>query len=58
VHETQVTEICDKLCSLILEGKPELRDIYSIGLKTLISDVPDTMGKVSFFNPPSLPRSL
>ena len=53
-----MTEICDKLCSLILEGKPELRDIYSIGLKTLISDVPDTMGKVCFYNPPSLPQSL
>jgi len=45
----QVIEICDKLCSLLLEGKAELRDIYSIGLKTLISDVPDSMGKVSLF---------
>eukprot|EP00611_Tribonema_gayanum_P000986 TRINITY_DN1074_c0_g1_i3.p1 TRINITY_DN1074_c0_g1~~TRINITY_DN1074_c0_g1_i3.p1 ORF type:complete len:839 (+),score=442.73 TRINITY_DN1074_c0_g1_i3:116-2632(+) len=44
VQEAQVGEICDKLCTLILEGKPELRDIYSIGLKTLISDVPDAMG--------------
>ncbi|CAM9180295.1 unnamed protein product, partial [Choristocarpus tenellus] len=31
VQEAQVGEICDKLCELILEGKPELRDIYSIG---------------------------
>lgn len=38
-------EICDKLCSLILDGKSELRDIYSIGLRTLISDVPEAMGK-------------
>ncbi|KAG5184831.1 armadillo-type protein, partial [Tribonema minus] len=44
VQEAQVGEICDKLCTLILEGKPELRDIYSIGLKTLISDVPDATG--------------
>jgi cullin-associated NEDD8-dissociated protein 1 len=40
-----VGEICDKLCGLILEGKSELRDIYSIGLKTLISDVPENMGR-------------
>jgi hypothetical protein len=44
VHQTQVGEICDKLCALILEGKEALRDIYSIGLKTLIADVPDEMG--------------
>jgi len=59
VHEAQVTEICDKLCGLILEGKPELRDIYSIGLKTLISDVPDTMGKVCCLSfPSSFPPSF
>lgn len=44
VQEAQVGEICDKLCDLILDGKAELRDIYSIGLKTLISDVPDAFG--------------
>ena len=44
VHQTQVGEICDKLCALILDGKEALRDIYSIGLKTLIADVPDEMG--------------
>ena len=44
VQEAQVGEICDKLCTLVLEGKDELRDIYSIGLQTLIADVPDAMG--------------
>jgi cullin-associated NEDD8-dissociated protein 1 len=44
VQHGQVSEICGKLCSLILQGQSELRDIYSIGLKTLIADVPDTMG--------------
>lgn len=39
-----MSEICDKLCGLVLEGKPELRDIYSIGLKTLIADVPEEVG--------------
>lgn len=77
-----MSEICDKLCGLILEGaysmplwllsyihafmhtpipriqpttphpktgKPELRDIYSIGLKTLIADVPEEVrGEFSF----------
>eukprot|EP01036_Dinobryon_divergens_P043198 gene43198-57480_t len=46
VHEAQIGEICDKLCSLIIEGKPALRDIYSMGLKTLITDVPDEMGNL------------
>lgn len=44
VAEQQVSEIADKLCSLVLEGKKELRDIYSIGLKTLISDMPMETG--------------
>ena len=37
VQQSQVTEICDKLSSLILDGNDQLRDIYSIGLKTLIA---------------------
>jgi len=45
VQEAQVTEIGNKLCSLILEGNEALRDIYCIGIKTLISDVPDHMGR-------------
>lgn len=44
VHEAQVGQICDKLCDLILNGTHELRDIYSIGIKTLIGDVPESMG--------------
>jgi cullin-associated NEDD8-dissociated protein 1 len=44
VQQAQIGEICKKLCALILDGKDALRDIYSIGLKTLIADVPDTMG--------------
>lgn len=44
VQKGQVGEICKKLCSLILDGNDALRDIYSIGLKTLIADVPDSMG--------------
>eukprot|EP00607_Mallomonas_marina_P003025 CAMPEP_0182435102 /NCGR_PEP_ID=MMETSP1167-20130531/73711_1 /TAXON_ID=2988 /ORGANISM="Mallomonas Sp, Strain CCMP3275" /LENGTH=188 /DNA_ID=CAMNT_0024625753 /DNA_START=35 /DNA_END=598 /DNA_ORIENTATION=- len=46
VHEAPVVEICDKLCALILDGKSALRDIYSMGLKTLIDDVPEEMGNL------------
>ena len=45
VHEPQVIDICAKLCDLILKGNADLRDIYSIGLKTLITDVPKNMGE-------------
>jgi cullin-associated NEDD8-dissociated protein 1 len=44
VGEPQVKEISDKLAGLVLDGKSELRDIYSIGLKTLVADVPDAAG--------------
>ena len=46
VQQTQIGEICKKLCALILDGQDALRDIYSIGLKTLIGDVPDSMGNL------------
>lgn len=46
VRIAQLIDISDKLCSLILEGSESLRDIYSIGLKTLISDVVEDSGKV------------
>ncbi|OQR95878.1 Cullin-associated NEDD8-dissociated protein, partial [Thraustotheca clavata] len=44
VQEKQVGDICEKLCELIFTGKPELRDIYSIGLKTILSDVSQKTG--------------
>ena len=40
VQPAQVFEICDKLCSLLLTGSDELRDIYSIGLKVASSLLP------------------
>lgn len=46
VQLNQLGEVCKKLCSLILDGKDALRDIYSIGLKTLIADVPESAGPV------------
>jgi cullin-associated NEDD8-dissociated protein 1 len=39
IHENQVKEIAEKLSELLLTGTPELRDIYTIGLKTIVSDV-------------------
>ncbi|KAI9905503.1 hypothetical protein PsorP6_013666 [Peronosclerospora sorghi] len=44
VQVAQVADIGAKLCDLIIYGKPELRDIYSIGLKTIIADVSQTTG--------------
>jgi len=44
VQQAQISDVCKKLCSLILDGNDALRDVYSIGLKTLIADVPDSMG--------------
>lgn len=44
VQEAQVADICAKLSDLILTGKPELRDIYSIGLKTILTDVSTATG--------------
>ena len=46
LKHAQIGEISEKLVVLILEGKDQLRDIYSIGLKTLINDVPDDMGSL------------
>ena len=46
VQHQQVLEICDKLCTFILDvKKDDLRDIYSIGLKTLVADVPEQSGR-------------
>lgn len=44
VHEAQITQICIRLCDLVLNGPEALRDVYSIGLKTLMSNVPPNMG--------------
>ncbi|CEG47211.1 TATA-binding protein-interacting protein [Plasmopara halstedii] len=44
VQVAQVADICSKLCDLILNGKSELRDIYSIGLKTIVADVSQSTG--------------
>lgn len=44
IQETHVIDVATKLSEHILKGKAELRDIYSIGLKTLISDLPVSTG--------------
>ena len=46
VGPQQLGEIGQKLVCLVLEGKDSLRDIYSIGLKTLIADAPEAMGTI------------
>jgi len=44
VSEAQVQEICERLAKHLLEGRDELRDVYGIGLKTLISDAAPGLG--------------
>lgn len=48
VKEYQVETIVDTLCTNMLSDKEQLRDISSIGLKTVISELP----------PPSTGKSL
>lgn len=46
VKEYQVETIVDTLCTNMLSDKEQLRDISSIGLKTVISELPPpTTGK-------------
>ncbi|ETO22841.1 hypothetical protein RFI_14352 [Reticulomyxa filosa] len=44
----QVEEITDKLGMLLVEGRMELRDIYTIALQNIISSVPDDFGPQIF----------
>lgn len=45
VQEEQVNEISDRISILMLDpSKSALRDVYAIGLKTLVETVPDEMG--------------
>jgi len=47
VQEEQAIEICNRLCTLVLDDKKsELRDVYAIGLRTLVKTVPSGMGEV------------
>ena len=47
VHEGQVVEIAKRLGALVLdESKSALRDVYTIGLRTLVNTVPVEMGDV------------
>lgn len=44
IHLVQVEKIAVKLCKHILQGNDSLRDIYAIGLKTLLADIPEDLG--------------
>ena len=45
VHEDQVVEIAERLGNLLLDtSKGELRDVYAIGLRTLVKTIPIEMG--------------
>ena len=42
IGEPMVAHACEKLSQAVMTGRDELRDIYAIGLKTVIADVPPT----------------
>ena len=45
VQQEQVTEIADSLLDQVLDAsKTELRDVYAIGLRTLVKTIPSSMG--------------
>eukprot|EP00979_Chaetoceros_neogracilis_P018000 scaffold10547_cov268-Chaetoceros_neogracile.AAC.9 len=47
VHEDQVVAIAERLSALVLdEKKSALRDVYAIGLRTLVKTVPMNMGDI------------
>jgi len=47
VHEDQVVAIAERLSTLVLdEDKSALRDVYAIGLRTLVKTVPMNMGDI------------
>ncbi|KJE95984.1 Cullin-associated and neddylation-dissociated 1 [Capsaspora owczarzaki ATCC 30864] len=39
IRDNRIEEICDRLCSNILSEKEQLRDISSIGLKNVVSEI-------------------
>lgn len=47
VKEFQVETIVENLCSNMISEKEQLRDISSIGLKTVISELPQAPGGLS-----------
>lgn len=45
VREQQVLEMTDRLCDKLLNGKEQHRDIASIALKTIVSEVPSSVAQ-------------
>lgn len=47
IKESQVESICKTLCGNMVSEKEQLRDISSVGLKTVIAELPHTSGGLS-----------
>lgn len=47
VKEYQVDTIVEALCTNMVSDKEQLRDISSIGLKTVIAELPQSLGGMS-----------
>lgn len=46
VKDNQVETVVDTLCTNMMSGNEQLRDISSIGLKTVIAELPQTSGSL------------
>jgi len=55
-QEQQIGEVMAKLSQLVLDGKPEVRDIYATCLKGLLSELPSTCSTLACQN--VLPKML
>ncbi|KAJ3156741.1 Cullin-associated NEDD8-dissociated protein 1 [Geranomyces michiganensis] len=40
VHESQLQEVVNQLCRLLIDPREDLRDIAGIGLKTVVTEIP------------------
>ena len=43
-QQQQVVEICSLLCAKMLQGEEQVRNLYAIGLKTSVSNLPEAFG--------------
>jgi hypothetical protein len=58
ISESAVADLCDKLSSQVFVGPKEMRDVYAVGLKTILLEVPNTPQMASAVLKAILPKVL
>jgi hypothetical protein len=58
ISESAVSDLCDKLSSQVLQGSKEMRDVYAVGLKTILLEVPNTPQMATSVLKAILPKML